>query len=188
MAIFSSSSFCCGIGEHNSTFKIKIPKRNDLRFCSRCQILFSWSLFVNERISFIDWHDLYLCINEKSCKQKEKKTAEVRQLQIDEKLLIVMRLDWTFFLLLIELSFDFVRTTDEEPVKAHVGTSSWYVETMTTSFFLLRLAIIGAGLGGLSTAYWLKHYLNDSIAITIYENDQVEREKIFETKRNETSI
>lgn len=36
-----------------------------------------------------------------------------------------------------------------------------------------HVAIVGAGIGGIATAYWLKHYLNDSIAITIYESKQV---------------
>ncbi|CAF1168096.1 unnamed protein product [Rotaria magnacalcarata] len=36
-----------------------------------------------------------------------------------------------------------------------------------------HIAIIGAGIGGIATAYWLKYYLNDSVAITIYESDQV---------------
>jgi protoporphyrinogen oxidase len=39
--------------------------------------------------------------------------------------------------------------------------------------FLFDLAIVGAGIGGISTAYWLKYYLNDSVAITIYESKQV---------------
>jgi len=39
--------------------------------------------------------------------------------------------------------------------------------------YLLFLAIVGAGIGGISTAYWLKYYLNDSVAITIYESNQV---------------
>ncbi|UJR30718.1 hypothetical protein I4U23_018238 [Adineta vaga] len=36
-----------------------------------------------------------------------------------------------------------------------------------------HVAIIGAGIGGVSTAYWLKHYLNHSVAITIYESNQI---------------
>jgi protoporphyrinogen oxidase len=32
---------------------------------------------------------------------------------------------------------------------------------------------VGGGIGGISTAYWLKYYLNDSVAITIYESKQV---------------
>jgi hypothetical protein len=39
--------------------------------------------------------------------------------------------------------------------------------------FLFGLAIVGGGIGGIATAYWLKYYLNDSIAITIYESKQV---------------
>ncbi|CAF1145595.1 unnamed protein product [Adineta ricciae] len=35
-----------------------------------------------------------------------------------------------------------------------------------------HVAIIGAGIGGTSAGYWLKHYLNDSVAITIYESGQ----------------
>ncbi|CAF0905060.1 unnamed protein product [Rotaria sordida] len=48
----------------------------------------------------------------------------------------------------------FVQCDQDEPAKTHI-------------------AIVGAGLGGISTAYWLKYYLNDSVAITIYESDQV---------------
>ncbi|CAF1404670.1 unnamed protein product [Adineta steineri] len=36
-----------------------------------------------------------------------------------------------------------------------------------------HVAIVGAGIGGISTAYWLKYYLNDSVAITIYESNQI---------------
>ena len=36
-----------------------------------------------------------------------------------------------------------------------------------------RIAIVGAGIGGISTAYWLKYYLNESITITIYESNEV---------------
>jgi hypothetical protein len=49
------------------------------------------------------------------------------------------------------------------------------VSVMTDELFIyfLGLAIVGGGIGGIATAYWLKYYLNDSIAITIYESKQV---------------
>ncbi|CAF0806793.1 unnamed protein product [Didymodactylos carnosus] len=36
-----------------------------------------------------------------------------------------------------------------------------------------HVAIVGSGIGGVTCAYWLKHYLNDSVSITIYETNEV---------------
>ena len=59
---------------------------------------------------------------------------------------------------------------DEKP-KTHVGECDMKRSNRILCF--CDLAIIGAGIGGVSAGYWLKHYLNDSVAITIYESDQV---------------
>jgi hypothetical protein len=60
----------------------------------------------------------------------------------------------------------------DETAKTHVGKFNEMNKVLNYSFFLV-LAIVGGGIGGISTAYWLKYYLNDSVAITIYESKQV---------------
>ena len=75
----------------------------------------------------------------------------------------------SFLLLLVCLAVQCER--DDQTAKTHVGEFHRFDEDRRWPF--PSLAIVGAGIGGISTAYWLKHYLNDSIAITIYETDRV---------------
>ena len=65
-----------------------------------------------------------------------------------------------------------VRCEQDEKPKTHVG--EYDVKRINRILCVFYdLAIIGAGIGGTSAGYWLKHYLNDSVAITIYESGQV---------------
>ena len=60
---------------------------------------------------------------------------------------------------------------DETAAKPHIGKFLEMIKQW--NFHIFGLAIVGAGIGGISTAYWLKYYLNESIAITIYESNEV---------------
>jgi len=64
-----------------------------------------------------------------------------------------------------------VQCNNDETGKTHVGKSDEMNKKDNSCSS--GLAIVGAGIGGISTAYWLKYYLNDSIAITIYESNEV---------------
>ena len=64
-----------------------------------------------------------------------------------------------------------VHSNQKTAAKAHIGKFLEMIEQW--NFHISDLAIVGAGIGGISTAYWLKYYLNESIAITIYESNEV---------------
>ena len=66
----------------------------------------------------------------------------------------------------------FVQSDHDETAKTHVGEFK-KMNKRWNLLFLFGLAIVGGGIGGISTAYWLKYYLNDSVAITIYESKEV---------------
>lgn len=66
----------------------------------------------------------------------------------------------------------FVQCQQDETLKTHVGKFREMIKD-TDYCLIFGLAIVGGGIGGIATAYWLKYYLNDSIAITIYESKEV---------------
>jgi Mn2+/Fe2+ NRAMP family transporter len=69
------------------------------------------------------------------------------------------------------LCFRLQATLDNEKPQTHIGESIVLPEGQL--FIPSSLAIVGAGIAGITTAYWLKYYLNDSVALTIYDKNEV---------------